>query len=114
MTSSLTKTPERPREPAWLCAGRFSQGEQSVAYHCWQGQFATGDLYARTRFNRIDLDLGLGPEFKLGETSVALEAGATLQWIGMKPYQDTLRLGIEARRPLGRTTFAVPAFPLGA
>ncbi|MEP7315962.1 MAG: tetratricopeptide repeat protein [Sphingomicrobium sp.] len=74
---------------------------------------ATADLYSRKRFNRINLDLAVGPEFKVGKTNVSVEAGALVQWIGMQPYQDVLRVGVEARQPIGRTTYGRAGFTIG-
>ena len=62
------------------------------------------DLYKRTEFNDIAVDLAAGPELQWGETRVHLEAGATQRFFGQKPYLRSARLGATVARPLGRRT----------
>jgi hypothetical protein len=62
------------------------------------------DLYAKTRFNDIALDLAAGPELRLGRNQLNLEIGATQRWFGQKPYMRSARLGATWIRPVGMRT----------
>ena len=64
----------------------------------------TADLYRRSRFDDIALDLALGPELQLGRNRVTAEAGVTQRWFGLDPYMRSARINAILRRPLdGRT-----------
>jgi len=58
-------------------------------------------LYRDKEFNDISLDFSAGPEFQLGRTRFAAEAGVVQQWYGMEPYQRGFRLAGSATRPVG-------------
>jgi tetratricopeptide (TPR) repeat protein len=60
-----------------------------------------GDLYAKTKFNDIALDLAGGPELRLGRNQLNLELGATQRWFGQKPFMRLGRIGATWTRPLG-------------
>ena len=62
------------------------------------------DLYAKTRFNDIALDLAAGPELRLGRNQVNLELGATQRWFGQKPFMRSARPGATWIRPVGSRT----------
>jgi hypothetical protein len=62
------------------------------------------DVYKEMRFNDIALDLGAGPELRLGRNQVNLEVGATQRWYGQKPFMRSARLGAAWVRPLGKQT----------
>jgi len=62
------------------------------------------DVYREMRFNDIALDLGAGPELRLGRNQLNLEVGATQRWYGQKPYMRSARLGASWVRPLGTQT----------
>jgi outer membrane protein len=62
------------------------------------------DLYGKSRFNDIALDLAAGPELRLGRNQLNVEAGATQRWFGQKPYMRSARLGATWIRPLGSRT----------
>jgi hypothetical protein len=61
-----------------------------------------GNLYGKSRFNDLVLDLGAGPELQIGSNRVNLEAGASQRWYGQKSYMRSVRLGLAAARPIGR------------
>jgi hypothetical protein len=61
-----------------------------------------GNLYKKSSFNDIILDLGAGPELQIGSSRVNLEAGVTQRWYGQKPYMRSARLGLALARPIGR------------
>lgn len=63
---------------------------------------ANADLYRDKRFDDIRVELATGPEFMLGDTRLALEAGASQQWYGLRPFLRTARLSAVVTRPLGR------------
>ena len=60
-----------------------------------------GDLYRRTRFNDIAVDLAAGPELRLGRNQLNLEIGATQRWFGQKPFLRSVRAGATWSHPLG-------------
>jgi tetratricopeptide (TPR) repeat protein len=60
-----------------------------------------GDLYARTQFNDIAVDLAAGPELRIGRNQVNLEIGATQRWFGQKPFVRSARVGATLAKPLG-------------
>jgi hypothetical protein len=62
------------------------------------------DLYKRTEFNDIALDLAAGPELQWGDARIHLEAGATQRFFGQKPFMRAARVGATVARPLGRRT----------
>jgi hypothetical protein len=62
------------------------------------------DLYKEMRFNDIALDLGAGPELRLGRNQLNFEVGATQRWYGQKPFMRSARLGALWVRPLGKQT----------
>jgi len=61
---------------------------------------AEAHLYRHKQFNDISLELAAGPEWKLGRTRFAAEAGVGQQWYGMKPYQRSLRLTGSVTHPV--------------
>ena len=63
-----------------------------------------GDLYRRSKFNDIAVDVAAGPELQLGSNRLNLEAGATMRWFGQKPYSRSARIGAAWMRPLGGRT----------
>jgi hypothetical protein len=62
------------------------------------------DLYAKTQFNDIAVDLAAGPELRLGRNQLNLEIGATERWFGQKPYLRSARFGATWIRPVGTRT----------
>ena len=60
-----------------------------------------GNLYAKTKFNDIALDVAGGPELLLGRNQLNLELGATQRWFGQKPFMRSARIGATWTRPLG-------------
>ena len=62
------------------------------------------DLYRRSEFDDIALDLAAGPELKLGGNRVTLELGATQRWFGLKPYLRSVRAAATVVRPLDSRT----------
>ena len=64
------------------------------------GVFA--DLYRKTEFNDVTVDLAGGPEFELGANRFNLETGATQRWFGQKPFQRSIRIAGGWTHPLGR------------
>ncbi|QNN65671.1 DUF560 domain-containing protein [Sphingomonas rhizophila] len=51
------------------------------------------NLYRQRRFNDISLSAGLGPEFRIGSTRLALNVGGSQQWYGMRSFVRSLRAG---------------------
>ena len=64
----------------------------------------SADLYRKTDFNDVAVDIAIGPEFQLGNRSLNLEVGATQRWFGQKPFMRSARLGATLVQPVGRTT----------
>ena len=72
----------------------------------WRARFTgSADLYSKKRFNHVAFDLGVGPEISIGRTRLSVEAGATRHWYGTAIYQDLVRIGADAGRPVTSTTF---------
>lgn len=65
----------------------------------------SGDLYRDHRFNQNALDLAIGPEIAFGATRLAIEAAATRRWYGFQLFQDSVRIGLNAGRPIGRKSY---------
>lgn len=63
-----------------------------------------GDLYGRSDFNDVAVDLAVGPELRIGRNQVNVELGATQRWFGQKPFARSARIGLTWARPLGRRT----------
>lgn len=63
-----------------------------------------GNFYKERRFNDAVVDLGVGPELRIGSARLNLEAGATQRWYGQKPYSRSVRFGLSMARPIGRTS----------
>ena len=61
----------------------------------------SGDLYRKTKFSDIALDLSAGPELHLGRSRLNLSLGATQRWYGFKPSIRSARLDATWSRPLG-------------
>ncbi len=61
-----------------------------------------GDLYAKTKFNDVALDLAGGPELRLGRNQLNLELGTTQRWFGQKPFMRSAQIRATWTRPLGR------------
>lgn len=70
------------------------------------------DLYGKSRFNRVMLDGAVGPEISIGSSRLTAEVGARRQWLGGSPYEDAIRVGVDLRRPVGRTTLARGGFTM--
>jgi tetratricopeptide (TPR) repeat protein len=68
---------------------RFGLGEGSSILVRASG-FA--DLYKKSEFNDIALDVAAGPEFLAGRSRVQLELGATQRWFGQDPYLRSARV----------------------
>jgi hypothetical protein len=62
------------------------------------------DVYRRSRFNDLVLDVAAGPEFEVGRNSLHLEIGATQRWYGQRPYLRSVRLAGVASRPIDSST----------
>jgi hypothetical protein len=60
------------------------------------------NLYGKSRFNDLAVDVAAGPELQVGSSSINVEAGATQRWFGQKPFMRSARLGATMVRPLGR------------
>lgn len=76
----------------------FGGGDTSLLFRL--SGFA--DLYRKTKFNDVAVDLGGGPELRFGRNQLNLEFGATRRWFGQKPFMRSARLGASWARPLGR------------
>lgn len=64
----------------------------------------SADLYRKSRFNDLALDLAAGPELEVGRNRLTLELGVTQRWYGQKPWTRAVRIAAAATRPLdGRT-----------
>ena len=64
----------------------------------------SADLYRRSEFNDIVLDLAAAPEFHLGRRKIGVEAGVTQRWYGQKPFMRSVRLGASVTQPFGSRT----------
>lgn len=62
------------------------------------------DLYPKSRFNDVAVDIALGPELQWGSNRLTLEAGGTEHWYGQKPFQRSARLGLTWTHALGSLT----------
>jgi hypothetical protein len=62
------------------------------------------DLYKKSEFNDVAIDLGAGPEIELGRGRLNLELGVTQRWFGQKPFQRSARTSVSFSRPVGRRT----------
>ena len=60
------------------------------------------DLYKKSEFNDIAVDLAVGPELILGRNRIDFEVGATQRWFGQKPFIRSARLGATWIRPIGQ------------
>jgi outer membrane protein len=60
------------------------------------------DLYKKSDYDDIALDLAAGPELQFGKGRVNIEAAATGRWYGLEPYMRSVRLSTSLIRPLGR------------
>jgi hypothetical protein len=65
---------------------------------------AAADLYRKSRFNDITLDLAAGPEFRLGRNRVTIAASAIQRLYGMAPFMRAARLSATLTRPIGSRT----------
>jgi hypothetical protein len=65
---------------------------------------ASADLYKKSVFNDLALDLAVGPEFRLGQSRINLEVGTTQRWFGQKPVMRSARVGALVVRPIGPRT----------
>jgi hypothetical protein len=61
----------------------------------------SADLYKKSAFNDVAVDLAAGPELLLGRNRIDLEIGATRRWFGQKPFLRSGRLGATLARPIG-------------
>lgn len=64
----------------------------------------SADLYRRSAFNDIVLDLAAAPEFHFGRRKIGVEAGVTQRWYGQKPFMRSVRLGASVTQPFGSRT----------
>ena len=62
------------------------------------------NLYRQSAFDFVSLQLGAGPEWKLGSLRLSAEAGAALLWFGLKPFERDVHLSASASHPLGATS----------
>ena len=62
------------------------------------------DLYRRSRFNDVVIDLAAGPELQLGRSRLTMEAGATQRWYGQKPFERSARMAFAWTQPLAATS----------
>ena len=60
------------------------------------------DLYKKSTYDDIALDLAVGPELQFGRNRVNIEGAATQRWFGLEPYLRSARLTTSLIRPLGR------------
>lgn len=65
---------------------------------------AFGDLYRKSDFNDVAVDVGIGPEVRIGRNQLNLELGASQRWYGQRPFIRSVRAGLGWVRPLGRRT----------
>jgi outer membrane protein len=81
---------------------RFSLGDPGVNLLVR----ATGlaDLYRKSRYNDIGVNLTAGPEFRLGRSEVRVEIGITHRWYGQEPFTRSARVTGSLARPLGQRT----------
>lgn len=63
-----------------------------------------GNLYKQKRFDDYAVDIGVGPELRLGRNQLNLEFGATQRWYAQKPYQRSVRFALSAARPVAHTS----------
>jgi tetratricopeptide (TPR) repeat protein len=61
----------------------------------------SADLYRRTDYSDIALDVSAGPELHLGRSRLNLSLGATQRWYGFKPSVRSARLDATWSRPIG-------------
>ena len=64
----------------------------------------SGDLYRKSDFNDVVVDVAIGPELHVGRNQLNIELGATQHWYGQKPFARSVRAGLGWVRPLGRRT----------
>jgi hypothetical protein len=64
----------------------------------------SGDLYRKSDFNDVVVDVAIGPELHVGRNQLNIELGATQRWYGQKPFARSVRAGLGWVRPLGRRT----------
>ncbi len=60
------------------------------------------DLYKKSNYDDIALDLAAGPELQFGNNRLVIEGAATQRWYGLDPYMRSARLSMSLIRPLGR------------
>jgi len=65
---------------------------------------AFGDLYRKTDFNDVGVDVAVGPELRIGSNQLNIELGATQHWYGQKPFARSVRAALGWVRPLGKRT----------
>ena len=61
----------------------------------------SADLYRRTQFSDVALDMSVGPEFRIGRSRISLGIGASQRWYGFKPSLRSARLDANWSRPVG-------------
>jgi hypothetical protein len=61
----------------------------------------SGDLYRKSEFNDVAIDVAAGPELRLGRAQVNAELGVTQRWFGQAPYQRSARASANLSHPLG-------------
>lgn len=59
------------------------------------------DLYKKSDYDDIALDLAAGPELQFGKNRLNIEAAVTQRWYGLDPYMRSARLSTSVIRPLG-------------
>lgn len=61
----------------------------------------SGDLYRRSEFNDVALDVAAGPELRLRRAQLNFELGVTQRWFGQEPFQRSARASASLSHPLG-------------
>ena len=64
----------------------------------------SADLYRQSDFNYVAVGVAAGPELRLGAVRLNADVGGSQRWYGGKPYERSLRLGINASYPLDART----------
>jgi hypothetical protein len=81
---------------------RFALGNGDKSFLARVSGF--GDLYRKSDFNDVALDLAAGPELRIGRNQLNLELGVTQRWYGQKPFTRSARAAATWIRPLGSRT----------
>lgn len=65
---------------------------------------SSANLYRRTEYNDVAVDVAVGPEISFRRDRLQLELGSTLRWFGQKPFMRSARIALTVSHPLGRRT----------